>query len=150
MAGNENSGGFRPTAPQNNPSNISATGGAGGSGQPSRYISGMPYGQGQELMAQQSGAKMQSTGAASAPEVAPMAPATPVTPLFAPTERPNEPVTHGTDAGPGADSSVLNLPAINPNAVQDSTGNLIRAMYANDPQNEDLRLIVKSLDEAGR
>ena len=28
MAGNENSGGNRPTAPQNNPANISATGGA--------------------------------------------------------------------------------------------------------------------------
>ena len=30
-----------------------------------------------------------------------------VTPLFAPTERPNEPITHGIDMGPGAGSNVL-------------------------------------------
>ena len=31
----------------------------------------------------------------------------PVTPLFAPTERPNEPITNGIDIGPGAGSSAL-------------------------------------------
>lgn len=35
---------------------------------------------------------------------------TPPTPLDAPTENPNEPVTAGADAGEGPDSSVLNLP----------------------------------------
>ena len=50
----ENRGGFRPTAPQNNPANVSGTGGAGQSGtQPARYISGLNYGQGQETMQQQ-------------------------------------------------------------------------------------------------
>ena len=29
MAGNKNSGGFRPTAPQNNPANVNAMGGNG-------------------------------------------------------------------------------------------------------------------------
>jgi hypothetical protein len=33
-----------------------------------------------------------------------------VTPLTAPTERPNEPMTHGMDFGPGAGSEALNLP----------------------------------------
>jgi hypothetical protein len=33
----------------------------------------------------------------------------PVTPLTAPTERPNEPVTAGADAGPGPGSDVLRL-----------------------------------------
>jgi hypothetical protein len=33
----------------------------------------------------------------------------PVTPLFAPTQRPNEPVTHGVDIGPGAGSNALNM-----------------------------------------
>ena len=43
MAGNQNSGGDRPTAPQNNPANISATGGAGQMGtQAAKYIPGLP------------------------------------------------------------------------------------------------------------
>jgi len=33
--------------------------------------------------------------------------ASPVVPLFAPSLRPNEPVTHGVDAGPGAGSDAL-------------------------------------------
>lgn len=106
MAGNENSGGMRPTAPQNNPANISATGGAGGSGtQPARYISGMPYGQGQELMAQQTAAPM-----AGAPEGG-----SPMGGIFGkelgtlldPTNNPSEPVTAGVDAGPGPGSEIL-------------------------------------------
>ena len=32
---------------------------------------------------------------------------TPVTPLFAPTERPGTPITHGIDVGPGAGSDAL-------------------------------------------
>jgi hypothetical protein len=34
----------------------------------------------------------------------------PVTPLFSPSQRPNEPVTHGIDLGPGGGSNVLNMP----------------------------------------
>ena len=55
----ENRGGPRPTAPQNNPANVSATGGAGQSGtQGAKYYSGLPYGQGQAMMAQQQAAPM--------------------------------------------------------------------------------------------
>lgn len=105
MAGNKNSGGFRPTAPQNNPANVSATGGAGQSGtQPARYIAGLPYGEGQATMQQQM----------SAPMAGPTAPAAPmlpsITPLTAPTERPTEPLTAGMDFGAGPGSEVLNLP----------------------------------------
>ena len=35
------------------------------------------------------------------------APQAPVTPLFAPTQRPDEPITNGIDMGPGAGSSAL-------------------------------------------
>lgn len=31
----------------------------------------------------------------------------PVTPLFAPSQRPDEPITHGVNIGPGADASAL-------------------------------------------
>jgi len=103
MAGNKNSGGMRPTAPQNNPANVSGTGGAGQSGtQAARYIPGLPYGQGQETMTQQMSAPM--AGSPSVPSLPP------TTPLFAPTERPNEPVTSGMDFGAGPGSEALNLP----------------------------------------
>lgn len=52
----ENRGGDRPTASQNNPANISATGGAGGKGtQAPKYIPGMKSlgSTGVETMAQQ-------------------------------------------------------------------------------------------------
>ena len=99
----ENRGGFRPTAPQNNPANVSGTGGAGQSGtQPARYISGLGYGEGQATMTQQQSAPM--AGAHAAPTM----PA--ATPLFAPTERPNEPLTSGMDFGAGPGSEALNLP----------------------------------------
>ena len=105
MAGNKNSGGFRPTAPQNNPANVSATGGAGQSGtQPARYIAGLPYGEGQATMQQQMSAPMAGPSAPSAP----MLPA--ITPLTAPTERPAEPLTAGMDFGAGPGSEALNLP----------------------------------------
>lgn len=106
----ENRGGFRPTAPQNNPANVSATGGAGQSGtQPARYISGMPYGQGQEMMTQQMSAPMAGPNQAEAPS--PLGASMPsVTPLTAPTERPDEPLTAGMDFGAGPGSEALNLP----------------------------------------
>ena len=106
----ENRGGMRPTAPQNNPANISATGGAGQSGtQPARYISGMPYGEGQATMTQQMSAPMAGPNQ-GAPATALGDMMTPVTPLTAPTERPSEPLTAGMDFGMGPGSEALNLP----------------------------------------
>lgn len=143
MAGNENSGGFRPTAPQNSPMNVNALGGNGQSGQAKMDYTGMPYGQNQAINQQQSAAPLAGSTPAPVKQE-------PVTNIFAATQRPDEPVTHGSDMGAGGDTSVLNLPAMNPNTVTDSTANMIRAIYLQDPSNEDLRLIVKSLDEAGR
>jgi hypothetical protein len=101
---------MRPTAPQNNPANVSATGGAGQSGtQAPRYISGMPYGQGQAVMQQQQSAPM--AGPTPQPSSVAGMPSLPsLTPLTAPTERPFEPITAGMDFGAGPGSEVLNLP----------------------------------------
>jgi hypothetical protein len=109
MAGNENSGGLRPTAPQNNPANVSATGGAGQSGtQPARYISGMPYGQGQELMQQQQAAPMSAPKASSATPANMAMPGTSgLGTLLDPTNNPSEPITAGVDFGPGPGSDAL-------------------------------------------
>lgn len=58
------------------------------------------YGEQKQFQADQAGAPM----AKSAPN--PMAS---ITPLTAPTRRPNEPVTAGVDAGPGPGSEILGL-----------------------------------------
>jgi len=49
MAGNQNSGGMRPTAPQNNPANVNPMGGDGQSGQPNPNYTGFGYGQTGEI-----------------------------------------------------------------------------------------------------
>lgn len=99
MAGNANSGGDRPTAPQNN-MGISATGGAGSKdGQPNRYISGGTYGQGKALMQQQQGAPM-SAGPAQ-PK------GNPIGTLLDPTNNPSEPITAGVNFGKGPGEEVL-------------------------------------------
>jgi hypothetical protein len=99
MAGNQNSGGDRPTAPQNN-MGISATGGAGSKdGQPNRYISGGKYGEGQALMQQQQSAPMSSGPA--------MPQGKPMGTLLDLTNNPSEPITAGVDFGRGPGSEVL-------------------------------------------
>ncbi|NDB58126.1 hypothetical protein EB001_06750 [bacterium] len=127
----ENRGGLRPTAPQNNPANISATGGAGQSGtQPARYISGLPYGEGQQTMNQQLSAPMAGPNKATAASnpVAAMMP--PLTPLTAPTERPDEPITTGMDFGAGPGSEALNLPR------ERSLSEVLASMIDIDPTGE--------------
>ena len=107
MAGNQNSGGNRPTAPQNNPANISATGGAGQMAkQPNRYIPGMKSmgSTGVETMAQQSAAPL-SAGPA------PTSGLPPVTQITEPSMFPDENVMNGAALGGGAGPEALvNLP----------------------------------------
>ena len=128
----ENRGGMRPTAPQNNPANISATGGAGQSGtQAPRYISGMAYGQGQETMQQQQSAPMAGpTPTTQASAVAGMPSLPQITPLTAPTERPTEPMTAGMDFGAGPGSEALNLPR------ERSLSEVLSSMIEIDPTGE--------------
>jgi len=104
-------GGMRPTAPQNNPMNVNGRGGNGQSGtQAARYVSGLPYGEGQALMATQEAAPL-----AAAPSIeqsgmpsglASAAASQPVVGLNEPSARPDEPVTAGAPlgAGPGMEA----------------------------------------------
>lgn len=105
------SGGPRPTAPQNN-FGVSATGGAGNSGkQPIRVAPGGLYGQRTALVQQQQGAPMSAANPTiSATPTMPKMNQKPLTPLFAPTERPQEPVTTGVPNSPGAGPEALHLP----------------------------------------
>lgn len=99
--GGKGSGGHRPSASQNQ-TGVSATGGAGSAnGQPNQQYTGMPYGQNKQVNQQQAQAPMAGNPMDS------IATSTPVNPLLSPTTRPNEPVTHGVDAGPGAGSDIL-------------------------------------------
>jgi hypothetical protein len=83
----ENRGGMRPTAPQNNPANVSGTGGAGQSG---RIAQGFAYGVNKEINDQAAGAKLAKT-----PKPTPMTPRvmSPITPVTAESMLPNQPVT---------------------------------------------------------
>ena len=147
----ENRGGDRPTAPQNNPANISATGGAGQSGtQPARYMSGLAYGQGQAQMAQQTSAPMAGNPVATARPMADTPQMPQVVALDAPTQRPDVPVTTGIDEGPGAGSEALTLPASVPQTQPDSSARLIQALYLQDPSNEDVRRMLEYLSAEGR
>jgi len=96
------------------------TDGGPASKQAQRYIAGMPnYGDGQQLMDLQASAPMASAPQTPAPsktaivqaaqqggQAQPAAPQQQVTPLLAPTQRPNEPVTAGSflGAGPGPEA----------------------------------------------
>lgn len=88
----ENRGGDRPTAPQNNPANVSATGGAGQSGQ----YTGFAYSENKKLnesrvagnaAVRQVNASVPTTAVPQLPEA---------TPLTAETELPNQSVMFGS------------------------------------------------------
>lgn len=108
MAGNENSGGFRPDAPQNNPANVSALGGNGQSGQAMGDYTGFAYGENQALAQQQAGAAMakaptgaQPTSASSMMDLLSSVPS-----LDAPSED-DLPISDGVDVGRGRGSEAL-------------------------------------------
>ena len=68
------------------------------------------YGEGVAMTAQMQGAplaKAPATPAATGTQVKQAAASAPITELYAPTTRPNEPVTHGVGIGPGAGPEAL-------------------------------------------
>jgi hypothetical protein len=91
----------------NNPAPVSGPGALsqrtdGGPTQPAKYISGLPYGQGQATYDQQTSAPM-AGGNTAQPTLQLPEP----TSLMAPTERPDEPITAGINSGPGPGSEVM-------------------------------------------
>jgi len=97
-------GGKRPTAPQNNPMNVNARGGNGQSGdatQAAKYVPDLPYGEGKALMQTQQAASQ------------------PIIPLNAPSQRYDEPVTFGANAGPGPGMDALGLSSATERTVAD-------------------------------
>jgi hypothetical protein len=131
-------------APQNN-TGVSGTGGAGSAdGVPNIDYTGFAYGQNQAVnsaansglaMGQQSPTPAGAAGI-SLPEV---------TPITAPSDNPDRPITYGMPFGDGADDSVNPLPQ-GLVSSQDPSRQIIRAMYQQNPRNEDLRAIVETMD----
>ena len=137
MAGNENSGGTQVTAPQSN-FGVNALGGNGSAdGVPSIDYTGFAYSQNQAINSQMAAAPMgaQPTAMPSLPNV---------TPITAPSENPDRPITYGMPFGDGAGPEVNPLP-VNLQA-EDESRQIIRAMYQQNPRNEDLRYLVETMD----
>jgi hypothetical protein len=119
------SGGMRPGAPQNNPANVSGTGGAGQSG---RAASGYSYGMNKQINEQAASAPMAKATqprAASASSMMSASPLPPVTPITAETMDPSDPITNGVPVGPGANS----IPGLPSGPVEDPDINMIRDYY---------------------
>ena len=114
----------------------------GGPAQGARYISGLPYGQGQATYDQQTAAPMAAASPMpSAPAAAPMEMPTP---LMAPTSRPNEPITAGINMGTGPGSEVMMDRPSETKTITDTLRELIRF----DPSG-DTELIYRTLVDEG-
>lgn len=110
----------------------------GGPAQGAKYISGLPYGQGQETYNQQTAAPM------AAAELAPAAPTLPpMLSLNDPTQRPDEPLTAGLDIGEGPGSEVMNVPNRSQSLID-----TIRYLTQFDPSG-DAELIYRTLTDQG-
>jgi hypothetical protein len=108
----ENRGGYQPNAPQNNPNNI----GAGGGNTQSGKASGFAYGMNKAINEQSS--QGNAAVAAMTPASRGTAPTLPqVTPITAPTEFPDQPVTDGAALGPGMNT----IPGLPQSPIADNT-----------------------------
>ena len=104
----ENRGGMRPTAPQNNPANVSGTGGAGQNGN----YTGFAYGENKEINQNRIEGN-QAVNSVKASSPTPEGPAyggmnfPQLGTLMDPSTLPEEPITAGVDFGPGPGSEAL-------------------------------------------
>ena len=83
------------------------------------------YGEGVETQAIKSGAPLSKTAdAVSGPQETIRPEQTPLTGLYAPTERPDEPITSGIDMGPGPGSSALQMKKVT-NKLSDTLAQML-------------------------
>jgi len=94
------------------------------------------YGEGVETQAIKSGAPLAKTGdvrPARAGDVREAATQAPITPLFAPSDRPGEPITTGINIGPGAGSEALMMQS---NFAQRKMSDILAEMIPYDTTGE--------------
>lgn len=121
-------GGYRKPA---NPAPVSGPGALsrrtdGGPSQPIREMAGGKYGERKETAELQASAPM-----ANRRQPQPMPNRPPITPLLAPTERPDEPITTGMPFGPGPGPEVLGG-----NNRERKLSSVIEKIMPNDPTGE--------------
>ena len=142
----EGRGGYR--APSN-PAAVSGPGALsqrtdGGPTQGAKYVSGLPYGQGQQTYSNQVAAPMAgNTMGASAMGDSGLVQMEMPTELMAPSARPNEPISSGVNIGEGPGSEVLNLPT-----TKEPISVTMRKIAQFDPTGE-AELIYSTLAEYG-
>ena len=148
------SGGFRPSAPQNN-FGVSASGGNGNKGnspairamttQAPRYMPGLPQGQGRAAFNNSKAAPLAGnpTPQMAAPQVAPTGPS--VTPLTAPTQRPNEPVTAGAALGPGVGPEALGITPGMTMPQGQSAKQIVQALASHPDASPELQSLASAL-----
>lgn len=140
----ERRGGFRPTAPQNNPNIIRPLGGNGQSGrnagqyQGPTEMTGGSYGEATQLRELQQGALMAGPRATE-----------PVVPIGAPTQRPEEPDTAGMAFGEGPGPEALGLPSqadrFNEDTMVAKYIPILETMASDDDAPESFRLFVQAV-----
>lgn len=137
----DNRGGNRPLAPQNNVG-VSGVGGAGSAdGVPNIDYTGFAYSKNQEINNQMKSAPMGQSN--------PTPKAEPIIGLFDRTQLPEQELTHGSDKGPGPDSSSLILPAMSA-PEPEAPIQVLQAIYMQDPTNQDVRFALEKLQQQGR
>lgn len=100
-----------------------------------KYMAGLGYGEGGNMQ-QQSGAPMAGNDIPAMQA--------PIVPLFAPTQRPNEPITSGVDIGAGPGSESLITP---PMPQSDLRSTIAKAMQYDNSGN--LELIYRQIADSG-
>lgn len=140
------SGGYRtPT----NPAPVSGPGALSRrtDGQAVRPVTGLPYGENQDLNTQQAAAPMAGTTAGQ--PVPPLVALPSMTPdLYAPSDRPDEPVTAGASVGPGGGPEILGPPRMPAGPTQQRLAGLmpVLARAAEQPYaSDELRAVVSYL-----
>jgi hypothetical protein len=107
------------------------------------------YGEGVDTQAIKSGAPLSTTKdvrPARASDVREAAAQAPVTELYAPSQRPGEPVTHGVDIGPGAGSNILAMP--NQAQTQYATAyDLINQLASNPDASPTLQYLAQRIQQ---
>jgi hypothetical protein len=135
----DNRGGYRKPS---NPAPVSGPGAMSkrtDGKQGARYVSGLPYGEGQDFYDLQTSAPMAGGGTtAQAPQGSGASGnVSPVVPFNAPTQYPNEPVTAGADIGAGPGMSAL-PPTQTPDQLRTLRAALpILLKFADDPSVSD-------------
>ena len=150
------------TTPSLPGANSTRTDGGVASKQAQRYISGMPnYGDGQELANLQAQAPMSSSGiqgqkmtpsqiaqAASngaSQQANPQQNQMPLTPLNAPTQRPDEAVTTGSPLGPGAGPEALGIHPSQTMQGGQSAKSLVQTLASHPDASPELQQLASAL-----